>query len=40
MIKVIIRIDTDQIVEIGECHLGVELNMDRIIEESCNILTL
>ena len=40
MIKAIIRIDTDQIVEIGECHLGIELNMDRIIEEGHNILTI
>ena len=40
MIKLIIRIDTDQIVEIEECHLGVELNTDRIIEECCNILTI
>ena len=27
MIRVIIRIDIDQIVEIGECHLEVELSM-------------
>ena len=40
MIRVIIRIDKDQIVEIGECHLGVDLNMDRIIEEGCNMLTI
>ena len=40
MIKVIIRIDTDQIVEIGECHLEVELSMDRIIEEGHNMLTI
>ena len=39
MIKVIIRIDTDQIVEIGECHLGVELSTDRIIEEG-HVLTI
>ena len=37
MIKVIISIDTDQIVEIGECHLGVELSMDRSIEEGHNM---
>ena len=40
MIKAIIRIDTDQIVVIGECHLGVELGMDRIIEEGCNMLII
>ena len=33
MIKAIIRVDTDQIVVIGKCHLGVELIIDRIIEE-------
>ena len=33
MIKAIIRIDTDQIVVTEECHLGVQLSMDRIIEE-------
>ena len=30
MIKVIIKIDMDKVVEIEECHLGVGLNMDRI----------
>ena len=40
MIKVIIGIDTDQIVEIGECHLDIELNVDRIIEEGHNMLTI
>ena len=40
MIKVIIRIDTDQIVEIGENHLGIELNMERIIEEGCDMLII
>ena len=39
MIKVNISIDTDQIVEIDECHLGVEFSMDRIIEEGHNMLT-
>ena len=37
MIKAIIRIDTDQIVETGKCHLEVELSMDRIIQESHNV---
>ena len=32
MIKEIIKIDIDQIVEIGEYHSVVEYNMDRIIE--------
>ena len=40
MIKVIIKIDTDQIVEIGECHLDMELSMDRIIEEGNSMLTI
>ena len=40
MIKVIIRIDTDQTVEIGEYHLGVELSMGRIIEEGHNMLII
>ena len=40
MIRVIIRIDTDQIVEIGECHLEIELSMYRIIEEGHNMLRI
>ena len=40
MIKANINIDTDQIVEIGECHLEVELSTDRIIEEGCNMSTI
>ena len=40
MIKLIIRIDTYQIVEMGEFHLGVELNTDRIIEEGSNMLII
>ena len=40
MIKVIIRTDTDQLVEIGERHLEVELSMDRIIEEGCNMIKI
>ena len=36
----IIRIDRDQIVVIGECPLGVELSMNRIIEEGCNMLII
>ena len=40
MMKVKTKIDTDQIVEIGECHLGVELKKDRIIMEGCNMLTI
>ena len=38
MIRVIIRIDINQVVEIGEHHLEVEVSMDRIIEEDCNML--
>ena len=40
MIRVIIRIDIDQIVEIGEHHLEVEVSMGRIIEEGQNILII
>ena len=40
MIEVITKIDTDLTVVIGECHLGVELSMDKIIEEGCNMLTI
>ena len=40
MIKTIIKIDIDQIVEMGECHLEVELSIDRIIEEGHNMLTI
>ena len=40
MIKVNIKIDTDQTMEIGECHTEVELSTDRIIEEGCNIITI
>ena len=40
MIKVITRIETDLTVVIGECHLGVQLGMDRIIEEGCNMLII
>ena len=40
MIKVIIRINTDQIKEIGECHLEVELSMDITIEEGHNIIAI
>ena len=40
MIKVYIKIYTDEIVEIGECHREVELSMDRIIEDSHNMITI
>ena len=40
MIRVIIRIDTDQIVGKGECHLEVELSTDKIIVEGCNTSTI
>ena len=40
MIKVIITIDSDQILVIGKCHLGVELSMDRIIGEGPNMLII
>ena len=38
MIRVIIRIDIDQIVGIGELHSEVEFSTDRIIEEGHNML--
>ena len=40
MIKAYIKIDTDQIMEIGECHLEVEFSTDRVIEEGHNMLTI
>ena len=40
MIKVIIRIDTYQIVQTGECHSEVELSMDIIIQEGQNMLII
>ena len=40
MIKVNIKLGTDQIVDIGECHTEVELSMDRIIEEGHNMITI
>ena len=40
MIRVIIRKDIDQKVEIRECHLEVELSTDRIIEEGHNMLRI
>ena len=40
MIKENIKIDTDQIAEIGECHIEVELSTDRIIEEGCNMIKM
>ena len=33
MIKIDIKIDTDQTVKIEECHIEVELSMDKTIEE-------
>ena len=38
IIKEIIKIDIDQIVEVGEYHLVVEYNMDRIIEIAPGII--
>ena len=40
MINVNIKIDTDEIVVIGECYLEVELSMHRIIEEGHNMITI
>ena len=33
IIRIDIKVDRDQIVMIGECHIEVELRMDKIIEE-------
>ena len=38
IIREIIKIDIDQIVEIGEYHSVVECNMDRIIETDHGII--
>ena len=38
MIRKIIKIDIDQIVEIGEYHSVVEYNMERIIEIALGII--
>ena len=40
MIKANINIDTDQIVEIRECHLEVELSTDGITEEGHNMIKI
>ena len=40
MIKANINIDPDQAVDIGECHIKVELSTDRIIEEGDNMITI
>ena len=40
MIRIIIRIEIYQIVEVGECHSEVELSTDRIIEEGHSMLTI
>ena len=40
MIKINIKIDTDQTVEIGECHIEVELSTYRIIEEGHSMIKI
>ena len=40
MIKIDIKIGTDQTVEIAECHREVELSMDKAIEESHNMIKI
>ena len=40
MIRVIIKIDIDQIEEIGEHYSEVEVSMNRIIEKGHNMLIL
>ena len=38
MIKIDIKIYTDQAVEIGECHIDVELSTDKAIEENYSMI--
>ena len=40
MIKTNIKIDTDQRVQIGECYLEIDLSIERIIVEGCNMITI
>ena len=40
MIKINMKIDTDQTVEIGECHIEVEPSMDKTIEEGCTMIKI
>ena len=40
MMKVDIKIDTDQTVEIGECHIEKELCMDKTIEEGHSMIKI
>ena len=40
MIKVDIKIGIDQTVELGECHIEVELSMDKTIEEGHNMIKI
>ena len=40
MIKVNIKIDTDQTVEIKEYHIELELSIDRIIGEGHSMITI
>ena len=40
MIKINIKIDTDQTVGIGKCHIEVELGMDKTIEEGHSMIKI
>ena len=40
MIKANIKIDTDQVVEIGECYTEVENSMDKIMDEDHNMIII
>ena len=40
MIKINIKIGIDQTVQIGECHVEVELSMDKILEEGHNMIKI
>ena len=40
MIKIDIKIDTDQAVEISRCHIEVELSMDKTIGEGHSLIKI
>ena len=40
MIRIDTKIGIDQTVAIGECHLEVELSMDKIFEEGCSMIKI
>ena len=40
IIKMDIKIDTDQIVEIGECYIVVKPSMEKYIEKGCSMIKI